>query len=103
MSESYKREPTTPLLPIVGADVKHALFAETDDTIRGRYMRMAEVQPNLTEAMLGYIFRKTEDPYLARDMMEVMTLTYSMLENQAAADRLSSLLNGPIAPGSAQE
>ena len=101
MPNSHELHPNKSPLPIVGEGVQNALVGEfkaSDNLIQETYQRMVDEQPVLTGQMANYIQQSGRDDTEQIRMMEVMVLTYRLLEAQAEADAMNAAFTEPT-PG----
>lgn len=97
-NERFESRPDKTALPIVGEHVKDAILAEMKESssefFHDIYRRMFEVQPALVDQMTGYIEISASGREEQHRMLEVLILTYRMLEAQGEADLLEQQVNG---------
>lgn len=85
-------------LPTVHQETVSALTGELEDQadlISSIYLRLMADQPALTEQMSYYIQGRAKTLSEVKGMAEVFVLTYRLLESQADADRMNSMLTPP--------
>lgn len=103
MPRSFEVGPYDRPLPVVSADVEHAIigaYIENPKLLSETYERLKIQQPELLRQMARFDLYASRDIVEQQAMTEAMVLTYLSLEIQFRADHLEAQSSPPAAPRS---